>query len=327
MTYATVSCYNQNCLTITLYIYMQQAISYFAAFAFIFRETAMHSSEKHVTPDSDFFVYEPSTLAREVYLYPLSSGHFRYTGGYRNQRRSFDSFELFYIEEGSVELKNHSRTLTARAGQLVILDCYSPHSYYSQDGWACYWLHFDGQVARAFYRRIMEAYDSFLFDLDQYSPAFLHLMNIYECFRLSRPIDEAGISSQITSILNSILRDAPKVQKDVPVRESIASTVAYINEHFRYPISIHDLSQHAAISPFYFTRVFRQETGYTPHQYIINTRLANAKFLLRTTEDSIKDIAIQTGWNSESTFCTAFRKSTGTTPTDYRNSSLYSGDS
>ncbi len=283
----------------------------------------MHSSERHVTPDSDYYIYEPSTLAREVYLYPLSSGHFRYTGGYRNIRRSFDSFELFCVEEGSVELKNHSMTLTAHPGQLVLLDCYSPHSYYSKDGWACYWLHFDGQVARAFYRRITEAYGSFLFSLDQYSPAFLHLMNIYECFRLSRPIDEAGISSQITSILNSILRGAPQVKKDLPAQESVASAVAYISEHFRYPLSLNDLAQHAAVSPFYFTRVFRQETGYTPHQYIINTRIANAKFLLRTTEDSVKDIAIQTGWNSESTFCSAFRKSTGLTPSVYRKNRLY----
>ena len=283
----------------------------------------MHSSERHVTPDSDYYIYEPSTLAREVYLYPLSSGHFRYTGGYRNIRRSFDSFELFCVEEGSVELKNHSMTLTAHPGQLVLLDCYSPHSYYSKDGWACYWLHFDGQVARAFYRRITEAYGSFLFSLDQYSPAFLHLMNIYECFRLSRPIDEAGISSQITSILNSILRGAPQVKKDLPAQESVASAVAYISEHFRYPLSLNDLAQHAAVSPFYFTRVFRQETGYTPHQYIINTRIANAKFLLRTTEDSVKDIAIQTGWNSESTFCSAFRKSTGLTKKKKKKNRLY----
>ena len=143
----------------------------------------MHSSERHVTPDSDYYIYEPSTLAREVYLYPLSSGHFRYTGGYRNIRRSFDSFELFCVEEGSVELKNHSMTLTAHPGQLVLLDCYSPHSYYSKDGWACYWLHFDGQVARAFYRRITEAYGSFLFSLDQYSPPFLHLLQ--PCLRPS----------------------------------------------------------------------------------------------------------------------------------------------
>ena len=238
----------------------------------------MHSSERHVTPDSDYYIYEPSTLAREVYLYPLSSGHFRYTAGYRNQRRSFDSFELFYVEDGSVELKNHSRTLTASTGQFVLLDCYSPHSYYSKEGWTCYWLHFDGHVARAFYRRIIEAYDSFIFDLDQYSPAYLNLMNIYELFRRSRPVDEAGISSHITSILNSILSGAPRIREDIPVREAVASAVA---------------------------------------------RLANAKFLLRTTEDPVKDIAIRTGWGSESTFCSAFRKSTGTTPSLYRQSRLY----
>ncbi len=286
----------------------------------------MHSSERHVTPDSDYYIYEPSALARDVYLYPLSSGHFRYTGGYRNQRRSFDSFELFYIEEGSVELKNHSLTLTASAGQFVLLDCYSPHSYYSKDGWACYWLHFDGQVARAFYRRIIEAYEKYVFDLDQYSPAYQNLMNIYELFRHSRPADEAAISSNITSILNSILSGAPRISRDVPAREAVASAVAYISERFRYPISLDELAKHAAISPFYFTRVFRQEIGVTPHQYIINTRISNAKFLLRTTEDTIKDIAIQTGWGSESTFCTAFRKSAGMTPTAYRKGKLYPDD-
>ena len=287
----------------------------------------MHSSEKHVTADSDFYIYEPSTLARDVYLYPLSTGHFRYTGGYRNQRRSFDSFELFYVEEGSVELKNRSRTCTASAGQFVLLDCYSPHSYYSKDGWACYWLHFDGQVAQAFYRRIIEAWDSFLFDLDQFSPAYQHLMNIYELFHRSRPVDEAGISSSITSILNSILSRAPKIRESVPARETISSAVAYISERFRYPMSLEDLAAHAAISPYYFTRVFRQETGVTPHQYLINTRLANAKFLLRTTEDSVKDIAINTGWGSESTFCTAFRKAVGMTPSAYRKRKLYDKES
>ena len=287
----------------------------------------MHSSEKHVTTDSDYYIYEPSTLARDVYLYPLSTGHFRYTGGYRNQRRSFDSFELFYVEEGSVELKNRSRTCTASAGQFVLLDCYSPHSYYSKDGWACYWLHFDGQVAQAFYRRIIEAWDSFLFDLDQFSPAYQHLMNIYELFHKSRPVDEAAISSSITSILNAILSSAPRIREGVPVREAIASAVAYISERFRYPMSLEDLAAHAAISPYYFTRVFRQETGVTPHQYLINTRLANAKFLLRTTEDSVKDIAINTGWGSESTFCTAFRKAVGVTPSAYRKSRLYDKES
>jgi AraC-like DNA-binding protein len=127
----------------------------------------------------------------------------------------------------------------------------------------------------------------------------------------------------ITSILNSILSSAHGIREGLPVREAVASAVAFINERFRYPVSLQDLADHAAISPYYFTRVFRQETGVTPHQYLVNTRLSNARFLLRTTEGTVKDIAIQTGWGSESTFCTAFRKYTGMTPTEYRLSRLY----
>ena len=282
----------------------------------------MHSSERNVTPESEHFVYEPSTLARDVYLFPLSVGHFVYTGGYRNQRRSFDSFELFYIENGTVELSNPGKTVTASAGQLVIMDCYSPHSYYSRDGWACYWLHFDGKVARAFYNRITEAWGTFIFEMADHALAHQKLVNIYELFRLSRPVDEAGISINITMILDSILAAAPKIQNDIPVREAVAMSVAYINERFMHPISLTDLAEYVSVSPFYFTRIFRKETGYTPHQYIINTRLANAKFLLRTTEHSVKEVAILTGWGSESTFCSAFRKQAGMTPSEYRRGSL-----
>lgn len=285
----------------------------------------MHSSEHHVLPESDFYVYEPSALARDVYLYPLSTGHFIYSSGYRNSRRSFDSFELFYVESGSAEMTNHGKTFTANAGQFVLLDCYSPHSYYSADGWACYWLHFDGQIARAFYRQIQMRYDSFIYSIDQFSPAFQNLMNVYELFRLARPVDESRISGMITSILNTIIASAPDIQKDVPAHEAIAGCIAYISEHFRYPITLKDLSDQASISPYYFSRVFRRETGSTPHQYVVNTRLSAAKYLLRTTSQSIKDIAIATGWGSESSFCSSFLKNVGMQPSQYRTHGLYDG--
>ncbi len=285
----------------------------------------MHSSERFVLPDSDFYIYEPSTLAREVYLYPLSAGHFRYSAGYRNQRRSFDSFELFYVEQGYVELRNRGKTLTAGPGELALLDCYSPHSYFSRNGWACYWLHFDGPVARAFYRSIVKSHGTFIFSPAPDSPAPRQLMNIYELFRLSRPVDEAEISNIITSILNRILRSAPEIQRGVSASEAVADAAAYIGEHFRYPISLQDLADLVSVSPFYLTRMFRQETGFTPHQYLINIRLSNAKFLLRTTDTTVKNIAILTGWGSESAFCAAFRKHVGMPPSLYRSRSLYEG--
>ena len=79
------------------------------------------------------------------------------------------------------------------------------------------------------------------------------------------------------------------------------------------------IAENAALSPYYFTRIFSQETGFTPHQYLIATRLSFAKYLLQSGEKSVKEIAFHSGFHSESSFCATFRKWEGITPGAYRS--------
>nr|WP_246367099.1 helix-turn-helix transcriptional regulator [Paraliobacillus salinarum] len=65
-------------------------------------------------------------------------------------------------------------------------------------------------------------------------------------------------------------------------------------------------------------RTFTKETGVTPYQYVMNTRIAAARFLLKASDASIKDIAFSTGFQSESSFCTCFKKIEQLTPSQYR---------
>lgn len=67
-----------------------------------------------------------------------------------------------------------------------------------------------------------------------------------------------------------------------------------------------------------FRKLFKSETGYSPHQYHLNLRINKAKELLQTTELNIKEIAYQTGFESEFYFSKLFRKKSGISPTDYR---------
>ena len=83
-------------------------------------------------------------------------------------------------------------------------------------------------------------------------------------------------------------------------------------------LSLEDLAAQAALSPFYFSRLFKRETGFSPHRYILAARIGNAKFLLQSTGDSVKRICFTVGFTSESSFCTAFKKETGLTPSEYR---------
>jgi len=72
------------------------------------------------------------------------------------------------------------------------------------------------------------------------------------------------------------------------------------------------------MSPYHFCRVFKQKTGFTPHQYLLNARVNAAKFFLKTTDLPNKSIIVRCGFNSESGFCTVFKRLTGRTPRQYR---------
>ena len=142
---------------------------------------------------------------------------------------------------------------------------------------------------------------------------------ICNLFRTSSPIIEHEISGHITDLLNSLL--APMTRKSSSQPSAIVDSIAYINEHFQEQISLNHLADMANLSPYHFTRSFAKETGFTPHQYLINARVAAAKFMLKSSEIPVKDVGYSAGFHSESSFCTTFKKWVGVTPTQYRGDS------
>jgi AraC family transcriptional regulator len=74
----------------------------------------------------------------------------------------------------------------------------------------------------------------------------------------------------------------------------------------------------AGISAFHFSRVFKKATGLAPSQYFIRLRMSEARRLLRETNRSIIDIALDVGYSSPSHFAQIFRREVGVSPSDYR---------
>ncbi|MDO4323411.1 MAG: AraC family transcriptional regulator [Lachnospiraceae bacterium] len=287
----------------------------------------MRSKEAKVCPASDYYVYVPSAVASKIYLYPVALGYFYYEPGYYLHRNSYDSILLMHIRSGKCILKINGKDCTAARDQIVLLDCYRPHEYGNGGSGILEisWIHFDGPLAREYYDIITSAYGNIMSPENLY-PIAHNMDKILNLFRSSSPVREASVSGCLTQILTELLTMRSEQNSSSSRAKIVENSIAYINEHFSEPLTLESIAQNSNLSPYHFTRVFTAETGFTPHQYLIATRLNSAKFLLRTPGMSIKEIAFNSGFNSESSFCTTFRKWEHMTPSEYRCHSDASAD-
>lgn len=93
---------------------------------------------------------------------------------------------------------------------------------------------------------------------------------------------------------------------------------AYIDEHYAEELSLATLSDELGVSLYYLSHVFKEETGYSPLQYLLRRRIGEAQTLLLTTDTPITQIASQVGYENPSHFNRLFVKNVGMSPRDYR---------
>jgi len=82
--------------------------------------------------------------------------------------------------------------------------------------------------------------------------------------------------------------------------------------------SIRELAAEARLSPAHFCTAFKKSTGYSPHRYLLDRRVAHAKSLMSNERLSLTEIALSSGFGSSSQFATTFRRIDGMTPSTYR---------
>ncbi|CAM3548420.1 AraC family transcriptional regulator [Zobellia roscoffensis] len=98
----------------------------------------------------------------------------------------------------------------------------------------------------------------------------------------------------------------------------LATVIRYIREHLHEPLNIDDLSDKACLSPSHFHRVFKNELGISPIEFINNERIKLAVGLLQNPKRSIKDVYMQCGFESRSYFNRVFKAHQHISPGDYQ---------
>lgn len=106
------------------------------------------------------------------------------------------------------------------------------------------------------------------------------------------------------------------VQGGMPLPK-LRRVLEFAEEHLHTDIRLEQLAAEAGLSAFHFARLFRESTGVTPHQYVLEQRIARAKFLLRLGKQTIAEVAQETGFSSATNFIRSFRGRVGVTPGDW----------
>lgn len=106
--------------------------------------------------------------------------------------------------------------------------------------------------------------------------------------------------------------------KEGLTKRELDQVTNYIDDHLAQGVQLAELAYVVGMSPSHFARLFKQSTGCTPHQYLMQCRLEAAKWLLTTQQWSIEQISSELGFANPGQLATFFRKQTGITPSAYR---------
>ena len=160
----------------------------------------------------------------------------------------------------------------------------------------------------------------------RYEPSFLrHVAAAHAAMK-----DELPLAGSIYALATELVRsecDADRRIARLPALRSATRAelarrlrrgIDYIHANISSPIHLRDVASASCVSPFHFHRLFTAFCGTTPHRYISALRMARAQSLLRTTERSVMEIALECGFESVGSFTTLFSRYAGTSPARFR---------
>lgn len=278
----------------------------------------MYISEKGVLKNSHTFFHTPSNMAKSMFFYLKVAGHFFCSTGYSVNRNDYSSFLLMYIKKGSGSILLDNKTYVAKENDVILIDCHKPHMY-SSDNFEILWIHFDGSMSKQYFELLYDRYGCvFSLKTSTIIPNYLNI--IFEEFKKDIIPNEPLVSCYIQRMLTElILISTDTRNEDIDKVSPVARVISFIQDNYKNKLTLEELSSKVNLSPYYFSRMFKKEVGYSPYEFIIMVRLNEAKRLLKGTISPIKEIAFSTGFNSESNFVTCFKNNTNVTPKGFRN--------
>lgn len=274
----------------------------------------MKSVDPGILSKSVCFSFTPSELAQKLFFYPTWCGHYYCTKNYFMKRQTYPPLLIIFIRAGKLHVEYEHQCFDAEKGDVVLLDCSNPHYYHAYDGLEFLYMHFDGSNSHELCRHILDNKGALIQGDSNLLIGKLLYNMVY--FYQNGGIESMFQSSMRIYHVFEYLLSPPGIQSESLT--AIEESIHYIKDNYNESLSINILADIASLSPYYYAHCFKDETGFSPMEYVTNTRLEHAKIELVRTQKNVEEIADTVGYSSSSSFINMFRKKTGMSPKQYR---------
>lgn len=264
----------------------------------------MKSVDPGILPQSICFSFTPSDLAQKLYFYPTWCGHYYCTDNYFMKRETYPPLLILFIREGELYVEYQNQSFNAQKGDVILLDCSKPHYYHARNGLEFLYMHFDGSNSHEICQHILEIKGPLIQEDSNILIGRL-LYNMVDFYQNEGIESMFQSSMRIYHIFEYLLKPPVlQTESETPIEESIH----YIRQNYHEPLNLNKLAEIANLSPYYYAHCFKEETGYSPMEYVTNTRLEQAKIKLIRTQKNVEEIADEVGYSSSSSFINMFVK-------------------
>jgi len=235
--------------------------------------------------------------------------------------RKLQEYQLVFIARGGGVFETETTKLTAiNAGTLLLLYPNKWHRYKPnrETGWDEYWIGIQGDYAKAVLEKIESfGYEQYCFD----SSADLHDLFIkltslaFNDWQNSTPLLE-GIAANIMGLIQYTLACEHAIASEST--NAVSKAILFMQDHLKEALDMEKVAKEMNIGYSLFRKRFKEITGFSPTQYLIELRLIKARKLLKETNLSAKEIAFMTGFESEQYFSRLFKAKNLLTPNRFR---------
>lgn len=129
------------------------------------------------------------------------------------------------------------------------------------------------------------------------------------------------MSSWFIEVFTKIIKIKYNISSKSKYSKKVSDSIDYINKNLsNYSLSLTDIADYINVHKVYLCRIFKEETGENVTQYILKARIEKSKQLISSTNYKLYEISEQLGFTSPQQFSILFKKVTGITPNQFRDS-------